>query len=109
MENFNGKKEYTNLTPEQNKILQEVNDLLHFDKTREDSLDKFMARQHAAENFKRLLEGEGLEPLDYILWHRAIGSTPQDDISSFDTEDSRIEKFIRNFEREYEKGKEIVK
>ena len=107
MESFNAKKEYPNLTAEQNLILQEVNKLLSFDKTRENRLDKFITRQNAARDFKISLEGDGLEPLDYILWHRAIGSTPPDDISQFDTEDRRIEKFIKDFDREYdEKNKE---
>ena len=105
MENFNKKKEYANLTPEQNKTLQEINDLLNFDETRKGNADKFFARQLSAKDFQVELRNEGIEPLDYILWHRAIGSTPFDDIAKFDTEDKRIEKFIRDFDKKYEEEK----
>jgi hypothetical protein len=105
MENFNEKKEYANLTPEQNKTLQEINDLLNIDETRGDNTEKFFARQLAARDFQIMLRSEDIEPLDYILWHRAIGSTPPHDIAEFDTEDKRIEKFIRDFDKKYEEDK----
>lgn len=110
MENFNEKKEYPNLTPEQNKTLQEINDLLRFDETRNDNTNKFIALQLAARDFQIELRSDDIEPLEYILWHRAIGSTPPDDISQFDTEDKKIEKFIKDFYKKYKESdnKEIV-
>ncbi len=101
MESYQGKKEYENLTSEQNEILSEINALLLVDRNAPHALDKFMARQKAAKDFILELEDKGYNPLDYILWHRVIGSTPQDEIEKFDTPEKDIEKFIRDFDYKF--------
>jgi hypothetical protein len=105
MENFSQKKQYENLNSEQNKILSEINDLLLVSSDVHGSLDKFMARQKAAKDFILELEDKGYNPLDYILWHRVLGSTPQDSVEEFDTPESDIENFVRDFDAKYESKK----
>ncbi len=45
---------------------------------------------------KKELEEKGLNPQDYILWHRLIGSGFHDEEKLFDTPDRKIEKFIKD-------------
>ena len=102
MENYSEKKQYENLSAEQNEVLQEVNDLISFKEDDPDRLEKFMSRQKAAMDFEHKMQAEGIEPKDYILFHRIISSTPFDGISEFDTPTKQIEKFIRDFYFEFE-------
>ena len=94
MENFSSKKEYQNLTEDQNKVLQEVNNIL-----RPRGVEFFANRQKKCMDYQVELRKKDIEPLNYILWHRVIGSTPQDDIAEFDTPNNDIENFIRSLDK----------
>lgn len=105
VENYNENKVYSNLTKEQNEVLQDVNKLLDFNKDDPDRLKKFVSRQKAAMNFEHEMRKEGIELKDYILFHRIIGSTPDSSVSKFDLSGKEIEEFITKFHTEFELNK----
>ncbi|MFA5652195.1 MAG: hypothetical protein WC933_02420 [Candidatus Paceibacterota bacterium] len=91
--------EYQNLTPEQNKILSEINILLrNFVKRYKETHDHkfYEERQSEIVSFKNKLEDKGLSIYNYILGCRVIHGTPEENVTEFDTPDHDIEKFIRN-------------
>ena len=94
VENYSEKKEYSNLTPEQNKILSEINDILVFK-----DLDSWMDRQNKIITFIHIMEDKSITPTNYILGSRMVGGTPEPYVTEFDTKDQDIENFIRSLKK----------
>ncbi|MFH1455289.1 MAG: hypothetical protein ABIF22_03155 [bacterium] len=99
------KKYYSNLSPEQNQILSEINILLNNFTAKLKSIPiteqkKKLLREKniKIKEFDNEFEetNDDLTLYDYILGCRIIGATPEDNVTKFDTRDREIEKFIRN-------------
>ena len=60
------------------------------------NIDTYDIKIESIKKLRKELEAKGLNPTDYKLWHRMIGSTPQKTGLPFDTLDNDIEKFIEN-------------
>ena len=88
--NYNEDKEYPDLTPEQNEILKEMNHILS-----QKGLAFFTKRQNGSIELQDELAKRGIKAKDYILFHRAICSTPHNGLE-FDTPEHDIENFIRS-------------
>lgn len=96
--NYSENKEYPDLTPEQNKILAEINDILRLD-NRDRCVEVYEKRMPQIVDFMEKFQKKGLDLNDYILGRRLKFSTPEEGIFKFDTPDHEIEKFIRTLEK----------
>ncbi len=91
------------LNPEEIKILQEINRILGvYEKAVADkkvSIDEYDEKQRVKINFKKELESKGIDPYEYYLFHRLIGSSEIK--TKLDLPDHTIEKKIKEIYAEY--------
>jgi len=60
------------------------------------NIDTYNLKRESIQKLGKELEAKGLNPTDYKLWHRIIGSTPQKKGLPLDTPENDIEKFIES-------------
>ena len=86
------KEDYSNLTPEEIKILTEINDIMVLK-----NIDLFVPRVEKIKLFIKELQEKGIKPDEYLLGYRMVGGLPsQDEEVKFDTLNHEIEYFIRS-------------
>jgi hypothetical protein len=85
----------------QSEISERIDTILdgYFDKSSEGDIEveEFLENHEKIVHFGKILKEKGFKPVDFILWHRLIGSSIKDSehlIHFFDTPDKDIEKFI---------------
>ncbi len=86
------------LTKEEIVVWHEVNEILDrygisIKTLSTEKIDEMLKKKF---DFKKELKDKGIEPQEYILWHRVVGSTlPIAGVTKFDTLNHDIENFVR--------------
>jgi hypothetical protein len=88
------------LSPEQQKVFDEIMAILkkYTEALKADFIgrEELIERQDKIIAYKKELEKNGIDPDDYILWHKLGGSSGLlSNEHYFDTEDHKIENFIK--------------
>ena len=95
VEKFSEKKEYVKLTPEQEKVFDELNEIIEeFEKEPDSDLHK--EKKENIITFIHDMEGLNLSPQSFVLGRRLLGEKMVKTEDKFDTENDDITAFIRS-------------
>ncbi len=88
------------LKPEEIKVLKEINKILDaYIDDRQVSAEEMINNQKIIDNFQKELKAKNINPYEYHLWHRLMGSSEIK--SKLDLDDHAIEKKIKEIYAKY--------